>query len=1324
MNPARPPKLLALVPLLLLSQRDTAAAASRTWDGGDASTNLTAASNWNPNAAPLAGDSLVFPVGPAAPDRTVNNNFPANTEFDSLTFNDGGYTLEGVIMKLAGDLTATGAGTVVVNCGITRTGWGKMSANGGGHLHFGGASQLYQGDNSITLYATAGSAITMDGVLSAPGSLFMYGGGVITLNGAKSLGGNIHIWDQRVVLNHGNGLGSGGTGRIELVGSTLQMVSASNQTMPRDLRMSGASDLHSSGGDHTYSGDWQLYGNAHRNFVVTSGSLTLTGSVATEGEDSGVLVKQGPGTMRLAGTGGNAFADTLRVDEGVLELDKPGFAKKAVSCTQLQVGNGLGAPGSARVVLLGHSQIADDASVSVFSDGYLDLQNHAQWFSHLELHAGGVVNTGNDMGLFLPGNLLVAGGTAAAPAMITGRMVIMGVGREWTVADFGQETELICNAGLTKNEAMPNEAASVVINGAGNVTLGGTHTIDSLTYSGTGRLTGTTGFSEEMDLTLNSGTLSGSWNAGGVSTDGGVGHFLAVGGVVDLRDAGATRLLTCTGCTLGPGSTYRYQAEAGGSAQDAIAVHGSVTINHAVLEFIPPINPNPTPGTEYALVWGTHVVPQSQFLGMPEGMLLDGRFLLSYHGGDGDDVTATLIVPPTGVTRTWDGGGANNLWTTAANWDGNIVPQPGDALVFPAIAQRKTNTNNFVDGTGFHSVTVAAGDYQISGSRILLNDRLHFAHASGTPLWGVPVEFLLPGVVSADDAGALVSGLVDFGNNSTILHKTAGPGELTFSGGLAGDHPCALVKSGDGTVRLTQEGSFNGSVTVESGRLTVSQNDALSANAHYVHVYENAELRLDANGGPALVMNKDIYLYGILSVAAGPQCEWQGRIHAGNPNGCTIQNEGGLLCRGVMDGFGPLHKTGPGILTLNGNSPNENGALLVDEGEVRLAMIVPDAMHTSPIIVGGAGSAARLTLTAANQLADEVEVHVQQSGTFDAAAFSDRLGALTMTGGSVTGTSTTPLTLTTGLITSNASAMTSVITARIAAAAGVNGRFVIADGSAAPDLSIQSRVYGAVFEKTGPGRVDFTASQPLEAFDTLDLQQGSALFFNNSQFTNILLNGGTLGGNGTVGDIKPIAGGVISPGAGTGAFGAYKATWNAATTLSMELNGLSPGIDYDQYFANAALDLGSSKLVLAAGFDPAPGESFMIIRNVSGEPVSGTFAGIPEGGYVSAPGARVFALTYAGGDGDDVVVTRVLVDAPQVVAFSATPGTGPNAGFREIHLEIKGTPGLHYQLEKSDDLKTWATAGFGPVDLLTGLLDFDFLEPENTPRLFFRVSLP
>src|SRR5213083_3032951 len=67
------------------------------------------------------------------------------------------------------------------------------------------------------------------------------------------------------------------------------------------------------------------------------------------------------------------------------------------------------------------------------------------------------------------------------------------------------------------------------------------------------------------------------------------------------------------------------------------------------------------------------------------------------------------------VPATWDGGGLDNNWMTAANWVGDVAPQPGANLIFPAGAAQTTTNNDFAVGTVFKSMTLSADFYQLSG---------------------------------------------------------------------------------------------------------------------------------------------------------------------------------------------------------------------------------------------------------------------------------------------------------------------------------------------------------------------------------------------------------------------------------------------------------------------------------------------------------------------------------------------------------------------------------------------------------------------------------
>src|SRR5438132_7224087 len=70
------------------------------------------------------------------------------------------------------------------------------------------------------------------------------------------------------------------------------------------------------------------------------------------------------------------------------------------------------------------------------------------------------------------------------------------------------------------------------------------------------------------------------------------------------------------------------------------------------------------------------------------------------------------------AVATWDGGGADNHWTTAANWTGDVAPQPGDYLVFPSGAAQLANVNDFAAGTAFHSLALTGDGYAITGNAV------------------------------------------------------------------------------------------------------------------------------------------------------------------------------------------------------------------------------------------------------------------------------------------------------------------------------------------------------------------------------------------------------------------------------------------------------------------------------------------------------------------------------------------------------------------------------------------------------------------------------
>ena len=93
------------------------------------------------------------------------------------------------------------------------------------------------------------------------------------------------------------------------------------------------------------------------------------------------------------------------------------------------------------------------------------------------------------------------------------------------------------------------------------------------------------------------------------------------------------------------------------------------------------------------------------------------------------------------ATRVWDGGGANNLWSTAGNWAGDVAPKSGDDLVFPEGAAQTASVNNFLTGS-FARIIVTGTGYSFSGK--LAYEMARQLHAAGHRIGAVAIIDTVP----------------------------------------------------------------------------------------------------------------------------------------------------------------------------------------------------------------------------------------------------------------------------------------------------------------------------------------------------------------------------------------------------------------------------------------------------------------------------------------------------------------------------------------------------------------------------------------------------
>jgi hypothetical protein len=140
-------------------------------------------------------------------------------------------------------------------------------------------------------------------------------------------------------------------------------------------------------------------------------------------------------------------------------------------------------------------------------------------------------------------------------------------------------------------------------------------------------------------------------------------------------------------------------------------------------------------------------------------------------------------------------------------------------------------------------------------------------------------------------------------------------------------------------------------------------------------------------------------------------------------------------------------------------------------------------------------------------------------------------------------------------------------------------------------------------------------------------------------------NGG-LGGTGRLGAVTSMAG-TISAGtltSPTGILTTANLFLSADSNYLCKIGGTTPGANgHDRIIVNGTVNLANARLAPLPwnGFRPAIGDAFRILDNDGGDAITGTFLNAPEGSVFSGPLNTAFRITYAGGDGNDVVVTRV-----------------------------------------------------------------------------------
>lgn len=1299
----------ALVLLLMLH----AQAAVKTWDGSS-SGNWGTAANWTGNVAPVNGDDLVFPSGAANLANT--NNYTA-LQVSSIVFTGSGYTLRGNALTVTNGISgqqAAGNNAVefnvtlgraqtfdCVNAGAAQTfthitnggfaltfagsgnltaggvisGSGGVTKNGAGTLTYAGLRNTYTGTTRVNRGTLAlncnafndafrGPLIISDGTGPAEVRLLLNDEIPNTTAVTVQAGGTLNL------NNHNETIGS-----LTLQGSTANSGTAT-LTLDGDITVLASSTTANINGNLAFTGGL-------RTISVADGAPLYDLNLAANIQDAGgglLFTNATPVSNFVRLLGSNSFTGPLTVANIRLSAETPWALGATSSGTTIKTNATLwmyqtGITNEALTLEGGATWVSQNdctwAGPVTLLNGTATLNTYPE-ANRLDIigsiaGAGGCIKTG-------AGKLRYSGAVDnlySGPTEVREGTLELNKSSYWwaigagslTIGDGsgGANADVVryVSAGTDQIASIPitiNSSGLLDLNGhsdlvgpitmvAGAITTGtGVLTPGNITATATSSGTATIAGRLQLSSTRTFEMLPGSFSPSLVVS-------AAISGSGGLTKTGPSGLdLMASNSYSGLTVVSQGQLFVGDSDSLGATAGGTVVSNGAGLILSFGVNV----GAESLSLAGEGVGSQGALWSANNAtaswagpITLASNTVIGVVGPSGKLTLTGTLSGAGGLTKVAEGtlviaGGTDN------DYDGLTTVKAGELHLnkTPYVKAIKSYGPGLVVGEGAETATVRwLNNYQlwsvvtpitVNSSGILdLNGYDDTAApltlAGGQIVTGTGRVRLAGTVTVLTNAQmATISGnahLID-----TVVINNAGhfsSPDLRISATVSGNPGYGITKSGPGDVELMVSNSFSGPVIINNGELEIRNSWGLGNTNTPVTVNSAGTLHLFGNltiGQKPLVLNgpgwPGALFVGALAASDG-NSSWAGSITNASDSTIYVYSARTLDLGGPITGPGGLTKSGAGTLTFSGSAANTYaGATRLNTGTLLLNKSVNDGAIPGDLIIGdgsGGANADVLRLAANNQIHNNANLTINSSGLLDLDGKYDRFNALNGGGNIQFGAG--------GYV--------------IPGHAGASSAFT---GVASGD---------GYFWKVGSGVLTLAGNNTYTG--QTRVQAGTLLVNGSQPQSNVRVeSGGTLGGSGTVGSI--LGEGIVAPGASPGCLTSSNLTFAATGNFRVELNGTTACSGYDQMIVRGTNNLANATLTVTPAFppgQPAVGDQFVILNNDGADPITGAFAGLPNGATFNA-GNIEFRINYNAGTGNDVVLTVQSVTVPSVPGTSVT----------------------------------------------------------------------
>ena len=205
----------------------------------------------------------------------------------------------------------------------------------------------------------------------------------------------------------------------------------------------------------------------------------------------------------------------------------------------------------------------------------------------------------------------------------------------------------------------------------------------------------------------------------------------------------------------------------------------------------------------------------------------------------------------------WNGGGADDYWSTAANWDG-APPTNGQSLTFQGTL-RQANTNNLLASAG--QVDFANGGFDLSGNPLSL--RWGLFNQTGNNTWAIGTTLAGPQSFLSSNGTLAVSAAI---TNAGFALTIDGAGNTAISGVIFGAG--GLVKVGAGTAAISAQQTFTGGTRINAGVVNLTGGGGASGPIRGA-VTVNPGATLQISTGDGFGYNADSTVINPLNINGG-----------------------------------------------------------------------------------------------------------------------------------------------------------------------------------------------------------------------------------------------------------------------------------------------------------------------------------------------------------------------------------------------------------------------------------------------------------------------